>query len=236
MAIALVAQTTFDHIAATNDTLTYSSSGSGSGSLMVILATRSGGLGTGVIISITDTASNTWTLATRGSVSGVQHTRIECWYTYNYASVTSVTMTSADSQYYATSLSEWSGIETSINPLDVVSPDNSGGASSTTQTVPTINTTSTFDLIIAAIHHTQSATSLDNDGSFTRMTNFDSTVMGTGRASYKFVSSTGSYSDNWTLSLAQAAGHVTASFKGQALVADSTILSQVAIGQSLRLH
>mgnify|MGYP001617064576 CR=1 FL=1 len=235
MAIALVAQATFDHVAANNDTLTYSSSGSGSGSLMVVLASRSGGLATGAMTSVTDSASNTWTLATRGTVSGGTNTRIECWYTYAYSSVTSITLNSSTSQYYASSLTEWSGIETGADPKDVVSPDNSGGASSTTQTTPTINTTNATDLIIAAIHHGQT-TSTDNDGTFTRMTDFDSTTVGSGRASYKFVSSTGGYTDNWTLGSAKSAGHITVSFKGQSdagIVADTNIISQIAVSRSL---
>ncbi len=238
MALALVAQATFDHVAANNDTLTYTSSGSGSGALMVVLASRIGGLATGAMTSVTDsTGTNTWTRATRGAVSGVQHTRIELWYTYAYASVTSISLNSSTSQYYATNLTEWSGIDTSADPVDVVSPDNSAGAAGTTQTTPTINTTNATDLIIAAIHYAQT-TGTDNDGTFTDLTNFDSTTAGSGRAAYKFVSATGGYTDNWTLGVSQAAGLITASFKGTAVATDPVahdfILSQRAIAQSRR--
>lgn len=239
MAIALVAQTTFDHAAANNDTLTYSSSGNGSGSLMVAFISRSGGLATGALTSITDSATNTWHMATRGTVSGVTNTRIELWYTYAYSSVTSITLNSSQSQYYASSLTEWSGIDTSTNPLNVISPDNSGATASTTQTTPTINTTTAIALIVAAIHHTKT-TSTDNDGTFTRLTNFDSTTAGSGRASYKFVNSTGSYTDNWTLGTSQGAGLITAAFNGQSSVTDPVarefIYMQSAIVQSRRLH
>lgn len=218
MAIALVNQATFDHIAANNDTLTYTSSGSGSGSLMVVFATRSGGLGTGAMTSVTDSAGNTWTRATRGTVSGSGHTRIECWYTYNYAAVTSISLNSATSQYYATNLTEWSGVDTTANPLDVASADGSGGATATTQTTPGVATTVAADLVIAAIHYMQTTGTFNSAGAtpttgWTSLTNFDSTTAGSGRAAYQVMSSTGTYSGSWTLGVSAAAGEITVSFK-----------------------
>jgi hypothetical protein len=218
MAVTLVAQTTFDHTAANNDTLTYSTTGhANTGRMMMVLATRSGGTATGAMTSVTDSATNTWTNATIGSVSGASNTRIECWYTYTYAAVTSISLNSATSQYYATHLSEWSGLNVAASPVDVVSPADSGSAAATTSTTPGIAVTG-LDLVIAAIHYTQASGTFNSAGAaptsgWTNLTAFDSTTVGSGRAAYQVMTSTGTYDGSWTLGASMAAGQITVGFK-----------------------
>jgi hypothetical protein len=218
MPVALVAQTTFDDVAANNDTLTYSSTGhANTGRMMMVLATRSGGTATGAMTSVTDSAANTWTNATRGTVSGASHTRIECWYTYTYAAVTSISLNSSTSQYYATHLSEWSGLNVAASPLDLASPQDSGSAAATTTTTPGIAVTG-LDLVIAAIHYPQTTGTFNSAGAaptsgWTSLTNFDSTTAGSGRAAYQVMTSTGTYDGSWTLGASMASGQITVGFK-----------------------
>src|SRR6266498_1840774 len=217
MAISLVAQATFDHVATLNDTITYTSSGGGPGSLMVLLSTRAGGTATGAISSVTDSAGNIWTRKTRGSVSGVNNTRIECWVTWGYSSITSITVNSSALLYYASSLTEWSGLVAGFNPADGASPDNSGNVSSTAQATPPISTMYSADLVISAIHYAQTTGTFNNAGAtpgsnWTQLTNFDSTTVGSGRAAYQVMNATGSYNGAWTLGAAQGTGTLTVAF------------------------
>jgi hypothetical protein len=214
VSIAFVTQTTGSAASANNATATVSSTG---GNLLVAFVSRSGGLGTGALTSVTDSASNTWTLATRGAVSGGGFTRIECWYAPNASAVTSITFNSATAQTYAWNVVEFSGVATS-SPGDVFSPDNSGNASSTTQATPSISTGNANDLVICAIHYAQT-TGTESTSGFTDLTNFDDGASGSGRAAYQIVSATGSYSVTWTLGVAKATGTISVSFKAAVVAA-----------------
>jgi hypothetical protein len=239
MAVTLVAQTTFDHVAATNDTLTYSSVGSGAGRVMIALVTRSGGTATGSLSGVTDSATNTWTLATIGSVSGAAQTRIECWYTYTYAAVTSISLNSTSSQYYATHLSEWSGLNVAASPVDLASPTDSGSAAATTSTTPGIAVTGR-DLVIAAIHYPQTTGTFNSAGAaptsgWTDLSAFDSTTAASGRAAYQVMTSTGTYDGSWTLGASQPAGQITVGFLPGASTA-STNPVQVHLRNNRRIQ
>jgi hypothetical protein len=215
---AFVKQTSGSAAASTSTSPTVTSTG---GNLLVAFITRSGGLATGIITSVTDSAGNTWLLATRGAVSGVNNTRIECWYAQNAAAVTGLTYNSSSSQSWAWDVLEFSGMVTS-GVLDVASPDNSAVPSSTTIATPALPTTNATDVVLAAIHHTQT-TSVLQTPAWTAATNFDDAAAGSGRAAYRIVSSTGTYNADWLLGTAQAAGVITVAFKANASVTPSPI-------------
>lgn len=208
MAISLVSQTTGSSTSMAGVTVTIPATTSGS--LLVVFFARSGGLSTGMLTSVTDSAGQTWTLATRGAASGVANTRLECWYVANSASITSVTFTSATAQINAWNISEWSGA--AVSPLDVASPTSSAAAASTSIATPAVTTTADGDLVLVAAHHTQTTSALVASG-FAALANYDYTTTGSGRAAYRVGVPVGSYSGAWTLGAAQAAGVVAVAFK-----------------------
>lgn len=213
MTISLVNQAVGAVDATNNTTFNYSAS---AGNFLVVFAGRSGGTATGAMTGVTDSASQTWTLATRGSVSGIQYSRIECWYIANTQAITSITLQSSTSQIYDWNVSEWSGVEDS-SVLDVYSPDNSGmGSSGTTVLTPEITSTNANDLILAAFHCSGTDSTTKDTSAFTSLTAFDHTTLATGEAAYRIVSSTGNYNCQWTLGASHQAGYITVAFKAVA--------------------
>ncbi len=181
----------------------------GSGSLLVAVFTRSGGLSTGALTSVTDSAGNTWQLATRGSVSGQSNTRIEAWYALNAAPVTWVQGSSGTSQTWAWDIQEYTSPVYAA--LETASPDGSGQASSTNVVTPSITTTGPADLVIAAIHYGQ-ATSVLTTAGLSALLDFDDGAAGSGRAAILIGAPPGSYSAAWTLGTAKAAGTLIIAF------------------------
>lgn len=228
MAVTLVRQTTGSSASSANATATITASTPGN--LLVAFYARSGGLGTGALTGVTDSAGQTWTLATRGAVSGVANTRIECWYVASTASVTSVTFSSGTAQINSWNVLEFSGAAASA-PLDVASADNSAAAAATTIATPSVTTTADGDLVLAAIHYTQTSGTLATAG-FTALTDYDYTTTGSGRAAYRVGAPVGAYSASWTLGAAQAAGVITVAFKAAAgaAVAPDGLAVPVAVG------
>lgn len=215
MAIALVNQNVGSATTANNATATIT--GTVAGNLIVAIVARSTGA-TGPQTSVTDSASQTWTVATRGQVSGSSNTHMECWYKENSASITSVTFNASVTGSYAWNISQWSGMAIAA-PVDVVSPDNSGNTTATSHTTPAITTTNADDLVIGAAHFSQTTAPLTTAG-FTALTNFDDAAAGSGRAAYQIVTATGTYSVNWSpLGVTRAAGVITVSFKAAAVAA-----------------
>lgn len=212
MAFTPVAQTTGSSASLASVTATIPATVAGNH--LIAFFYRSGGLGTGALTSVTDSAGQTWLFATRGAVSGGAHTRVECWYMPSSASITSVTFNSATAQINSWNIAEWPGVEP-LNPLDVASPDNSAAASSTSITTPAINTTVAGDLILAAIHHPQTTSTLATAG-YTALTDADYSTSGSGRAAYQTGAAIGSYSASWTLGVAQSAGIISVAFKAAA--------------------
>src|SRR4051812_24486424 len=56
-----------------------------------LIVNRGSGQGTNALTGVTDTAGNTWTLATRGAVGGGANTRTELWFCSAYSQATTVT-------------------------------------------------------------------------------------------------------------------------------------------------
>ena len=188
----------------------------GQGSLLVGIFTRSGGLATGALTSVTDSAGNTWRLATRGAVSGQSNTRVECWYALNAASVVWVQGNSGTSQTWAWNIQEYKSPPAYLG-LDSASPDGSAAASSTTIATPSIATTGPADLVVAAVHYAQ-ATGVTATAGFTALSDFDDGIAGSGRGAVRAGAPPASYSVTWTLGSAHPAGTLTVSFTTVAAV------------------
>ncbi len=237
MAIALVGQTTGSVAATTSTTFSYTAS---AGDLLVIFVARTGGLSTGALSGVTDSASQTWSLATLGAVSGSSDTRIECWYIANTANITSVTLNSTASQTYAWNLTEWSGAATS-SALDVASPNPSGHASGTAIVTPSITTTGSTDLVLAAVNNPNSfGDTFNASGSspttgWTALTGFNGpSNITVGVGAYQVMSATGSYYAAWTLGSSDPAGIITVAF--MAVATSSTTANPGTAGVSVSAY
>lgn len=215
MTATFVRQTVGSGASAANATATITASTTGNN--LYAVYHRSGGLATGAVTSVTDSAAQTWTLrASRGAVSGGTNTRVELWYIENSASITSVTFNSGTAQTNAWNIFEFSGMLASSS-LDVASPDNSATTSSTTVATPAVTNTVADALVIVAAHFTQTTSTAP--AGYTALTNSDDGAVGSGRQAYKIVAATGSQSASWTsLGVARAAGVITAIFKIAATV------------------
>jgi hypothetical protein len=232
VAIALVGQTTGAVAATTSTTFSYTAT---AGHLLVIFVARTGGLATGALSGVTDSASQTWSLATIGAVSGSSDTRIECWYIANTANITSVTLNSTASQTYAWNLTEWSGAATS-SVLDVASPNPSGQSSGTAVVTPSITTTGSTDLVLAAVNNPNSFGDTFNAGGsapttgWMALTGFNGpSNITVGVGAYQVMSATGSYHAAWTLGSSDPAGTITVAFKAPAATIATPSTAGVAI-------
>ena len=216
MTVALVGQTVGQVAAISGTTVTLPGTMGKAGDLIIALVGRSGGLSTGALTGVTDSGGNTWTLATRGSVSGGSNTRLECWYTVLPANITTVTFSSGTSQIYSWNVNEWSGM--TATPIDVTSTDNSGVASSTAIATPSITTSTAGDLVIAAVQSAFVTSTLNLGGSspttgWTSLTGFDNGSTTSGDAAYIVDATTGARNTAWTLATAHAAGVLTVAFR-----------------------
>lgn len=210
MAIALIKQTVGQGVSAANQTITATST---AGSLLMLIYSRSGGLATGTVTSVTDTAGNTWTLVTRGSVSGAQHTRIEAWVCPNAAAITSLTVNSGTAQTNSWNVLEFTGAATA-SPVDAASPDNSGLASTTTVTTVAVTVTDPADMVVAATHFAQTTTTGPTPAGWTALTDWEDAAVGSSRGAYRLPAATGSQGAvTWTLTAARTAGVVTVAVK-----------------------
>jgi hypothetical protein len=191
---------------------------SGTQGLVVALISRSGGAATGALATVTDSQGNSWKQVARGSVPGVQYTRIECWAAAATQPVTAleISFTSNVARTWSWNITSWPSATGPLN-LDAVSPDGSGVASSTTIATPSITPAFAGDLVIAAGHWPLSASTLATSG-WTAMTAFDDGVLGSTRAAYTQPGLMGAQSASWTLSGgAQQAGVLTVAFLGSLL-------------------
>ena len=182
------------------------------GNFLIAIYARSGGLASGQLTSVVDSAGQAWSMITRGAASGGTNTRVEIWYRANSASITSITFTSATAQSNSWNVTEWSGVATAT-PVDVASPDGSSNLATATQTTPSITTLNPNDLVITGLHFPR-ATTTDPGAPWSLLTNFDDTTIGSGRAAYQIVSATGSFSATWVLGTAKNAGEFTVSLAG----------------------
>ncbi len=99
---------------------------------------------TTAVTSVTDTAGNTWVLAT--AATGGSETRSEIWYAKNALSVTGVTVNLPSSLVTLINVSQYSNVDKAA-PLDVA--NGQGNGVTTSMATPSINTTVAGDLIIA---------------------------------------------------------------------------------------
>jgi Big-like domain-containing protein/calcineurin-like phosphoesterase family protein len=160
------------------------------------------------VTGVTDSTGAPWTKGPVGFLSGANN-HVEMWYRVNVpAGITQVTATLNTSGVSSATVSEWSGVQA------VDTSAGRGNASSTTAATPTITTTNADDLIIGAINYPGAISSTLTTAGFTSLSNFNSGTSTNGRAAYRIVSSTGSYSVSWSLSAASTSGAAILALKG----------------------
>ena len=163
------------------------------------------------LTAISDSASNTWVLPSGtlpvqnppAATSGSSTAHLVMAYALNATAVTSVTFTIGGAYKLWYDIAEFSNVATS-SAVDQSAANSA--ASATSQTSPSLTTVNAADLIIGGVFAGASATSVaSNTGGFTaiRPTSTDASNNRLGMA-YQVVSSTGTYSDNFTLGTARA--------------------------------
>lgn len=157
---------------------------------------------TGSVTSVTDSAGNAWTKGPVGFLSG-SSTRVELWYRTNAAAVTRVTVNLNTAKAAGANVAEFSGVAAS-SALDAAA-GNTGTASSTTAATPSITTTNADDVIVGAINYPSSTITSTLAPGWSALSNLGVSPVN-GRAAYRIVSSTGSWSASWTLSAAANSG------------------------------
>lgn len=205
---------------------------SGTQGLIVALVSRSGGAATGALATVTDSQGNAWTRCARGSVSGVQYTRIECWAAAATSPVTAleISFTSDVARTWSWNITSWPAATGPLN-VDAVSPDGSGVSPAATPVAsPSIIPAFAGDLCLAAGHWPLSASTLATSG-WTGMTPFDDGILGSAQAAYTQPGVTGAQAASWTLSGgARQAGVLTVAFLGSLLgLPQPPVASPVAV-------
>jgi hypothetical protein len=195
------------------------------GNVLLLIAGRSGGLGTGSLTSVTDPVGNTWSKITTGSINGGTNTRVEVWYTtQNVGALTSqaITANSATSQSNDYSIIELSGVDRTA-PVVASSPDGSGETSAT-PTTPAV-TAGLNDLVLSVIHHAYNAAA--DTVSTAGWTLLTPSVNGTTHltsAAYQVESAAGSYGPTWSRggAVSSGTGEITVSLKAATSVTYAT--------------
>jgi hypothetical protein len=204
MAVAFVQQAVATVATATTTVATITTT---AGNCLIATISNASGA-TNPITSVTDTASNTWTLGVAGYQSG-SNTRCEIWYCLSAASVTSVTVTRGTASNGSVNVSEWRGI------VDIAAIDTTGTQGNATGTAApggSVTTTNPSDLIITGLSWAASVTASQNTGGFTALTGNASNQRLA--AAYLLTASTGTYQQTWTLSGAGGtSGSATVAFK-----------------------
>lgn len=177
----------------------------------VMFVGRSGGLSTGALSGVSDTAGNTWRMATRGAVSGATSTRLEVWYCDTYTPATTVTAASSASQTSGWLIAGFTGV-VSATALDVASPDNSASAAGATVSTPAVTTT-VRDLLLAADQHGGGTTGSGPASPWIALGAWNVSTTGGGNAGYLVADTAGSYSATFTQGGTGAAGVAIAAFK-----------------------
>lgn len=104
--------------------------------------------GSSTVLTITDSAGNTWLKASEGAKSGSNGTRTEIWYVIGAAAITSVSISnSSTASLKAANVSEWPATVTTLDKGDT----NTVGGSNTAPTSDIITPTA-GDLIIASMN------------------------------------------------------------------------------------
>jgi hypothetical protein len=196
--IALVRQATGGASTAASSLTVPIASGTGH-ALVAAIAVQAGS--TTSVSSVTDSAGNAWTKGPVGFLSG-SNTRVEIWHSTAAAPVSQVTANLSAPDIVSANVSEWSGVATA-SPVDVFG--GQGNASGTTASTPAISTTNPNDVVVGAINFPLSVSSTLTTPGFTELVDFNASTV-KGRAAYRVVSATGSYSVAWALSGASTSG------------------------------
>ncbi|MDL2342273.1 MAG: hypothetical protein QFB87_04320, partial [Patescibacteria group bacterium] len=166
--------------------------------------------------SITDTAGNTWLLASRGYSNGPSG-RIEIWYAANAQAITSVSVNFDAASPYTINVSEYSGVA-ATDPLDEFA-GNSDGVTSTNVTTPGITTAVNNELVIAAIGRGNGATTTATPAGFTNLnTQLTVTPNTYQNSAYLVKAAAGAVNASWTLSSTSLSGAAIVAFKPAAAV------------------
>jgi hypothetical protein len=204
--ISLVRQATAGAATAAQSLSVPISSGAGR-ALVATIAVQAGT--TTSVTSVTDSAGNAWTKGPVGLLSG-SNTRIEIWHSTGAAPVASVTANLSAPDIVSANVSEWSGVA-AAQAVDVFAAQ--GNASGTTASTPAITTTNANDLVIGAINYPRTVSSTLTTPGFSELDLFNASTV-SGRAAYRVVSATGSYSLSWTLASAATSGGAILALKG----------------------
>lgn len=164
---------------------------------------------TASVAQVIDSAGNTWTKGPAGLLAG-SSTRIELWYSTGAAAVDHVTVTLSTAKAASANVAEFEGVASS-SALDASA--GAGTASSTTAATPSIATTHAADVIVGAINYPGSASSTLSTPGATALSSFPVSTVN-GRAAYRIVSATGTWSFAWTLSAVANSGGAILALKG----------------------
>ena len=181
---------------------------SGAGNALVATIAVQAGTTTKVT-GVTDSAGNPWTLGPVGLLSG-SNTRVEIWHSTGAAPVASVTVNLSAADLASANVSEWSGVAADVRPW-MRSPGRATPRRPR-RPRPSIATTNANDLVLGAINFPRAAASTLTTPGFTALDNFNASTV-SGRAAYRVVSATGSYSLAWTLSAASPSGAAVLALK-----------------------
>ncbi len=165
---------------------------SGNGDALVATIALSAGSSASVS-SVRDSSSATWTKGPIGYLSGA-NSRVEIWYRLNAGPITSVTITTSASKAIAATVSEWSGVGTTVD-----GQASGSNASSTTATTPSITNGNSTDLVVGAINYPTNTTATLAGSGFAGLNDFTSGSLVHGHDAYKVTAVTGSQQASWTL-------------------------------------
>jgi hypothetical protein len=156
------------------------------------------------VSSVTDSASNTWTLQVSAFLSG-QNTKVEIWTCVAAASVTSITMTTSASVWQSLHIEEWSGVTTPVTSA------GAGAAASTTPAAVTVSVVS-GQPVSGGITYPNATAPSSLAAPFTAETGVaESTGPQYHANAYHIATSTTSEGPAWTLASSVASGAATVS-------------------------
>jgi hypothetical protein len=165
------------------------------------------------VASITDSGGNTWTRAVRAYGNATGSSRVELWYTIANTPITTATVTLSSTDDLVVNISEYSGIA-ATSPVDA-SAGNTSGATSTTMATPSITTTLSNDLVIAAHSWATAATTTGPGAPWTNLTQVTNSLPKTELPAYQVKAAAGSVSATSTLSSTAISGNAIVAFKAQ---------------------
>ena len=234
MAITFVAQTETD-VTVANTTDTKSVSTTAGNTLILLVAIAAGA--TSKLLSVTDSAGNTWVVPTSDPntnppanfVSG-SNTYFAMAYVLNAAAITSITVNISLSKVFSYNLVEFSGIVT-VSAVDQSQTASDTPAASPLST-PSITTVNANDLIIGGMSANNNSMTINTAG-FNALTSMVPVGTMKGVAAYKIVSSTGTYQISWTPGANAVAGAGIMAFQaaaGTPIIGGGSTASLLGVG------